>query len=209
MPQHHRKVNNLSPAGAGRGAARTLPTGPLSLEGALDGLRVQLSSPFRCSLGNSLVVPSEHRTLLPSGRRSVRSCSRALPRCCSACRSHCCPLATPPALAPRPPALSCRNHQNTAGRSPVWAGVPCFLAPFRSYQSPHSPSTAVPASRVRVHSPCPASPRQRAQVPLRLAGPGEELSCPGPTSKPGKVGPGAQGAAGATVAGSPLRKAGG
>lgn len=75
-------------------------------------------------------------------------------------RHPACPGTPPPPTL----ALSCRNPGNTAGPFPAWAGVPRFLAPFRSDQSPHSPGTAVRA---------PArGPTERAHVPLGLAGPG-------------------------------------
>lgn len=75
-----------------------------------------------------------------------------------------------------------------AGPSLVWAGVPRFLAPFRSYQSHHSPSTAVPASGalgVQPHSHVPV-----AEDPGAM---GKDLSCWDPTSKSGTAETGARG----------------
>ena len=94
------------------------------------------------------------------------------------------PALSPTTLRPLPPTVSCRSPQEPIPvPSLPRAGVPCFLALFRSYQSPYSPNTAVPAfSAVPVPrlSPTATSPRHRVQVPVQCAGPQRGSKLPGP-----------------------------
>jgi hypothetical protein len=95
---------------------------------------------------------------------------------CSACRPLFC---LPAALSSHNP-IGCRSPQNrtqTFLPSLHRAGVLCFLAPFRSYQSPHSLNTAVPS-----FNPSPTPPRLRTQVQCAEPQRGAQLPSPSPTS---------------------------
>ena len=168
-----------------------------------------------CPLNTSL-QPSKRGSVSSGGTAGSCSRRRVSPTALSACRS---PRCLPTTLLPLPATVSCRSPQEPIPvPSLARAGVPCFLAPFRSYQSPYSPNTAVPAfSTVSVPrlSPTPMSLWQRIQVPEQCAWPqrGTKLLGPPPPSlgKWGQVFKKLEGQAlsvtTVTVIDSPVRKA--
>lgn len=108
-------------------------------------LRLKPSSAFSCSFWNSLWCPWNTRvcTLQSKGVSAWGDTWLLLMH--QGLSHSAVQLVGPITVFPPPPPMRSAAGALRATPSHSWAGVPCFLAPFSSYQRPHSPNTAVPA----------------------------------------------------------------